>query len=158
MLLVYHIDKNESAIENFLDEELRLNLGFFPKQNTRVKLKMVGFSNDTEGGIVYLRFPDLISGELSEENEDFTNVFSAPGIAIGADEGDFNGIDIDLGRYGGQSDTRVFDLDLGRMDTQKDYFTVVVNARRGSNDLGFDRINLNNFSCVLTMENGHEMM
>ena len=157
MLLVYHIDKNDSSIENFLDEELRLNLGFFPKQNTRVKLKMVGFSNDTEGGIVYLRFPDLISDEISEVNSVFSSVFSAPGIAIGADEGDFNGVASEYGRFARQSDTRVFDLDLGRMDTQKDYFTVTVNARRGK-DSGYDRFNLNNFSCVLTMETGHEMM
>jgi hypothetical protein len=153
MLLVYHIDKNDNQIEEFKDEELRMELGFFPKQNTHVKLKMVGFSNDTEGGIVYMNFPDLIGGELEEEIGDFTDAFEVPGLAIGADEGGFLGGAAGTGRFYDQSDTRIFNLDLGRMDTQKDYFRIIVNARRGT-DFDKPRINLNNFSCILEMSHG----
>ena len=154
MLLVYHIDKNDNQIEEFNDEELRLELGFFPSQNTHVKLKMVGFSNDTQGGIVYMNFPDLISGELEGEIGDFSDIFEVPGLAIASDEGGFVGAILPgSGRFYDQSDTRIFNLDLGRMDTQKDYFRIIVNARRGT-DFNTDRINLNNFSCILEMSHG----
>ena len=165
MLLVYHVDKNDTHIEDFFNEELRLELGFFPRQNTRVKLKLVGFSNDTEGGIVYMRFPDLIGGDMEEVLGDYTDAYEVPGLAIGADEGSFvdgNGAIMasNYGRYASQTDTRIFDLDLGRVDTQKDYFRVVVDARRGtdkppSGSVPTPRINLNNFSCILEMSDGN---
>jgi hypothetical protein len=153
MLLVYHFDKNDSPIESFKNQELRLNLGFFPKQNTYIKLKMVGYANDTEGGIVYMRFPDLIDGELEEEIGDFADIFEIPGLAVEADEGGFKDDEEGTGRFYDQTDTRIFNLDLGRMDTQKDYFRIIVNARRGT-DADQDRMNLNNFSCVLEMSHG----
>lgn len=157
MLLIFHSDKNDTSIESFLDEEIRVQLRNFPKPNTWVKLRMVGYSNETEGGPVYLSFPDLLPNEILEEEKNFGDAFLQPGvISLAPDEGGFaNAASRGQGRFTHQADNRDMDLMLGRMDPQKDTFRVVVDARRGRDVQG--KTNLNNFSCVLEMIHGSSM-
>lgn len=159
MLLIFHSDKNDSSVESFLDEKITVQLKNFPKPNTWVKLRMVGYSNETEGGPVYLSFPDLLPNEILEKDNSFSDAWLQPGvISLAPDEGGFHFAESKpggQGRFTHQSDNRDLDLMLGRMDPQKDTFSVLVDARRGFD--AFGRTNLNNFSCVLEMIHGSSM-
>lgn len=153
MLLIYTFDKNSSFLETFQNEEMRINFGFKPKKNTRVKLRMISFSNQNEGSQIFLNFPDLIPGEIEEEIGDFTYVWEIPGLAFqGAYGGAVKNINAaaHYGRWTNNSDTLPLDIDLGRIDHTKDYFTVVVNARRAT-DAHLSRMELGNIQVVIEM-------
>lgn len=153
MLLVYHFDKNDALNEDFFNETMRLELGFFPKRNTKAILKMVGFSNDLEGGIVFLNFPDLTSQSIEHEVSDYVDEWEIPGVALSTDHGGFSPgavfYDGGSGRFSNTSECRALNLELGELDTQKDFFSVKVNSRRASKDQFEDRVNLNNISIVI---------
>jgi hypothetical protein len=156
MLLVYHFDKNDSELENFLNEEVRLDLGFFPKPNTHIRLRMLGFSNNAQGGNVYLQFPDLKPQQLETELVDLTNRHELNGLAFCANAGSFLGVSKNalenkgFGSFFQQMQNLDLDLHLGEMDTQKDFFRIIVNSRRTATNLA----NLNNISIVLEMHHG----
>lgn len=156
MLLVFHFDKNDSEIEEFLCQEIRMDLGFFPKKGTRLRLRSIGFNNNTRGGNLFVKFPDLASGYLEEEIIDTGLVQTLDGFMFSALQGGFmndtknTATEDGFGAYNSSSDTRDLDLDLGEMDTQKDFFRIVVSGRLASKiSSGFN--NLNNFSAILEM-------
>lgn len=158
VLLVYHFDKNENDEEFFEDQEVRLDLGFFPKQNTKIRFKSIGWNNNSRGGEVFVQFPDVLPDQIYEEEIDLEDRREVQGMMFSANEGvPLKEIDTlkAPGRFGKQSDNRIVELELGYMDTQKDYFTLIVNARRGVDpdyDEGLDRSNnLNNISVILEM-------
>jgi hypothetical protein len=151
VLLVYHFDKNDLIDESFSNQAIRLDLGFYPKANSRLKLKSVGFNVNTEGGTVYIAFPDLLDYYWSEETIDETNAWEMPGIQFST----FQGIKRSpegFARFSNSSNQIDMDLDLGVMDTQKDYFTVVVNGQRAETEVTDPSLNaLNNISVVIEM-------
>jgi len=146
VLLVYHFDKNNSLIEEFLNQPIRLDLGFFPKQNTYIKLRQVGFSCNARGGTMHVDFPDCLPSFISEEKLDFSDTWEKPGFDFICNYGE-NGIS-GAGNYEGQSTHIDTNLNLGNMDTQKDFFTVVVNGRRATEN---QSTNLNSVSFVFEM-------
>jgi len=161
VLLVYHFDKNEKDEQHFEDEPIRLDLGFFPKQNTKIRFKSIGWNNNSRGGEVFAEFPDVLPDFIYEEEIDEESRREVKGIMFSAREGipadTFDGGVFQApGRYEKQCDNRVVDIELGYMDTQKDFFTVVINGRRGI-DPDFDETalfrvnNLNNVSIILEM-------
>lgn len=161
MLLIFHADKNDTASEVFFDEELSIEFQEEFGENVWVKLKMVGYSNEDEGGPVYLDFPDLLSNQIEEEEvKSSVELFSQPGVlSLAPNEGVFykaSGAQVGYGRFYGQSDNVDLDLMLGRVHPDRNKFRIIVNARRG-NDLYPTRNSLNNISCVLELVHGSEM-
>ena len=157
MLLVFHYDKNDNEIEEFTGQDIRLDLGFFPTPNTRIRLRMIGFNNNTRGGNVFVSFPDVASCHIRKEITDRGSpAQEMPGIMFTSREGSlFNStkdvrLDDGVGTYFSTSDTKVLDLDLGDMDTQKDFFRIRVSGRRAQ-EVAAGLNNLNNFSAVLEM-------
>lgn len=166
MLYILHFDKNDDEDERFNGEEMRIDLGAFPKQNTHIRLRMVGFNTNQKSGDVHIRFPDLEPQYMEEEIIDETDSQEIKGIVIQACEGSIwgdnrprqaNNVLRDtsggLGNFSRSSDNRVFDLHLGRLDTQKDYFRVIVNARKARDD-NVNLNTLNNVSVVLEVHHG----
>jgi hypothetical protein len=159
MLLIFHYDKNDNESEEFTEQEIRLDLGFFPKPGSRLRLRMIGFNNNQRGGNIFIRFPDLKSRYLEEELIDFGSEVGqgVPGIMFSAQQGGFmndakdNDLEDGFGTYFSSSDNRILDLDLGDMDTQKDFFRMVVSGRRANNPSVGGTNNLNNFSATLEM-------
>jgi len=159
MLLIFHYDKNDNESEEFTEQEIRLDLGFFPKRGSRVRLRMLGFNSNQRGGNVFVRFPDLKLQYLEEELIDFGSEAGQgmPGIMFSAQQGGFMNDTKDvntedgIGTYFSASDNRIMDLDLGDMDTQKDYFRILVSGRRADNPSALGKNNLNNFSATLEM-------
>lgn len=129
VLLVYKYDKNDSDTEQFLNVPVRLDLGFFPSKYTYIRLKQVGFYNEDLGGMVHLDFPDTLPEHISEEIIDESDVWETPGFIFSANYGE-NGRG-GRGNYSSQSTHLDLNLPLGMMDTNKDFFTIVVNGRRG---------------------------
>ena len=164
MLYILHFDKNDVHGEIFIDEEMRLDLGRFPSQNTHIRLRMVGWNSNQKDADIHLSFPDLSPQYFEEEEIDAVDEQEVKGMLFSAEEGslwgDFRtktGEVLDSGRggrgaYGRASDNRVLDLHLGTLDTQKDYFRVIVNARRGSTNINFN--GLNNVSILLEVHHG----
>jgi len=154
VLLIYHFDKNDNALETFFDEPMRLDLGYFPKKNTRITLKMLGWNNNTKGGNVFIEFPDVVPYQIEHEHLDYTDNVEVPGLLFQTQTGQFRiFLQQARGRWYQMSDNRDLDLDLGVMDTQKDYFTIKVNARRALDTA--DLSALNNISVVLEMHSNH---
>lgn len=155
MLLIFHSDKNDSAEEEFFNEELRIDFKESFGDNVWVKLKSVGYNNETQGGMLYLDFPDLLENEIQETEKTYLDTFLQPGvISIAPDEGSMmNASGNYHGRFTQTSDNRDFNLVLGKIHPNKTFFRVVVNARRGNNEYS-NKSTLNNFSCVLEIEKG----
>ena len=146
VLLIYHFDKNNSDTEEFTNQLIRLDLGFFPSKDTYIKLRQVGFSCNTRGGTVHIEFPDTLPQYIEEEKIDASDLWEKPGFDFICNYGE-NG-EAGSGEYIGQSTHLDLNLNLGTMDTQKDFFSVIVNGRRASST-GQD--NLNSISLVLEM-------
>lgn len=153
MLLLFHYDKNDTENEDFIEQEVRLDLGFTPSKGTRIRLRMIGFNNNNRGGQIYVRFPDLHPGYKDDTILDEGIGQTMNGIAFATQQGGFlnDGKNVatndGYGTFFSSSDTKVMDLDLGEMDTQKDFFRIIVNGRRGVEN----NASLNNFSAVLEM-------
>ena len=169
MLYILHSDKNDTQREFFIDEELRIDLGKFPTQNTHIRLRMVGWNSNDQDADVHLSFPDLAPQYYEEELIDATDAYEVLGVVFSATEGSLwgdnrtkDGNDVISNNQGGVSsfgrgsDTRIVDLHLGKMDTQKDYFRVIVNARRASR-VNTHKNTLNNVSVVLEVHHGSIM-
>lgn len=148
VLLIYHFDKNNAATEWFTNETLRLDLGFFPKQNTYIKLRQVSFSTKSRGGTLHLDFPDVESSFLTTEKHDYSDRWENRGMIFIAKQGEF-GLGGD-GDFSACSDHLDMNLNLGEMDTQKDSFTIIVNGRRGVDSQGSVNY-LSNVSLVFEM-------
>lgn len=148
MLLVYHFDKPPFTDSAFDNEEMRLQLGFFPKENTHLIFKMASCSTFNEMNTAHLEFPDLRKEALEQHIGDYADLWELPGLVLHGDEEGFSGI-YGRGRYTRSTGNQVMDLDLGFMDTQKDYFTVIVNGRRAK--AGETKNNLNNISLIFEM-------
>lgn len=154
VLLILHYDQNDVSPSPFYDTDVRLDFGFFPKQNTRMKLKSVGYNVNSEGGTVYLGFPDVLSHSLSNVELDLTEVWETPGFRFSTEVGQKSGLE-GRARYVQSSNNIDLDIDLGFVDTQKDYFTIKVNGRRAVE--GGGALNaLNNITIVLEMVMAHE--
>jgi len=156
VLLVFHHDKNDSAFASFYQQELRVDLGFFPKKNTNIILKQVGWYNHDEGTAIHLSFPDLSPQYLQEERVDESDFWEVPGLTFHADGGCGLGIaQYPTGRWIRSSSHRDVNLHLGVMDTQKDFFTIIVNSRRAVDDEDNPDLNsLNNITVVIEMIDG----
>lgn len=157
MLLIYHFDKNDAESANFDNQEVRLDLGYFPDKNTHIRMRMIGWNNNGEGGTIHLDFPDLRPQYLEREAAELaTDTSNFEGFMFNADEGSLvNNTKNQLaengqGRLHRQSHNMDVDLHLGLMDHQKDFFRVIVRAPDLSG-------NLNNFSMVLEMHHGSNM-
>jgi hypothetical protein len=153
VLLVYHYDKNDSSSEDFFNVEARLDLGFYPKKNTRVKLRSVGFSVNALGGSCHLSFPDINVYDIENELQDETNLWELPGIHFVSEQG-IKRSAYGTGRFQESSQQISLNLDLGEMDSTKDFFTVIINGRRA---VGGSSDNLNNVSIVLEMDSIHNL-
>jgi hypothetical protein len=148
VLLIYHYDKHNTNEEQFLNQEIRLDLGFFPKPNTYVKLRQLGFSCNSRGGSVHLSFPDTHTDNVSYEEIDKVNIWEMEGFVFSARYGEND----ENGAYLGSSDHYDLNLNLGVMDTQKDFFTIIVNGRRAD----VESTTLNNLSSIsIVLEMSH---
>jgi len=147
VLLIYHFDKHDTNTEIFDNQPIRLDLGFFPKQNTYIKLRQVGYCVNTRGGNVHLSFPDILTESVTNEEIDESYVWEVKGITLSNNSGE-NGFPNE-GNYDSCSEHTDLNLNLGTMDTQKDFFTVIVNGRRAVD--GGTSNNLSGVSIVLEM-------
>lgn len=148
MLLVYHFDSKSDAFRRIENYPLKMELGFFPKKTARLALRMVGWAVDKVGGPLYLEFPDVRPRYIEEEFIDAADEWELPGVAFETGSGSL--LTHANAQFAKSSDTEIVNLDLGFMDPQKDFFTVVINARYG-NPEGSDIDNLNNISLVFEM-------
>lgn len=148
VLLVYHYDKNNSHSEHFFNVEVRLDLGFYPKKNTRIKLRSLGYNINALGGSCHLSFPDINVYDIENELQDEANIWEMPGMHFVTEQG-IKRSTYGTGRFQETSTQITLNLDLGEMDTTKDFFTVIVNGRRS---IGATSDNLNNVSIVLEMD------
>ena len=166
MLYILHFDKNESEVENYFDEEMRIDLGKFPDANTHVRLRMVGWNTNSLDGDLHLSFPDLQPNYFNEEFIDAANEHEVRGMLFSNTEGSLWGItsskdandvinnnNTGWGAFGKSSENRYVDLHLGRLDSQKDYFRVIVNARRARPNQSVGN-QLNNVSVLLEVHHG----
>lgn len=152
MLLIYTFDKNELRNTDFLDEVMRIDFGQAQPKGTRVKLRMLSTSSDSEGFQTHLSFPDLLPGEIEEHIGDYTDAWELGGFLFQSEHGvsrGNSGAGADYGRYTAHMSTIPLDIDLGRIDHNKQCFTVIVNARRMNPDV--NRNTLSNIQVVLEM-------
>lgn len=150
VLLIYHYDKHNSNSEQFLNQEIRLDLGFYPKANTYIKLRQLAYSVNSKGGRIHLNFPDLIDNSLTVEEKDASNLWEMEGIVFSNRTGEYD--NAGTGDYDSSSDHYDLNLNLGIMDTQKDYFSIIVNGRRAD----VESSTLNNLSSItIVLEMSH---
>jgi hypothetical protein len=148
VLLVYHFDKNNAASQQFSNEEARLELGFYPKKNTRVKLRTLGFNVNSLGGACHLSFPDINVYDMEIEEIDATDTWELQGLHFVTEQG-IKRTPYGGGRFQESCQQLSLNLDLGEMDTSKDFFRIIINGRRAA---GGTADNMNNISIVLEMD------
>lgn len=148
VLLIYHFDKFDNREQFFDSQEIRLDLGFYPKSNTYIKLRQLGYCVNNRGGMIHLDFPDVEGYNVTKEEIDEYDGWEMKGLVFSNRTGE--NASLKEGQYNGCSEHYDLNINLGTMDTQKDYFSVIVNGRRAAEGGGTDN-RLASVSIVLEM-------